>query len=73
MITVTLRYGTTRLADMAVDEGSTINDLKRTFGTALRLPESVQALVNNVPEDGDYRVEDGDSVVFEKQACKKAR
>lgn len=72
MIRVSLRYGTSRLPDINVESGSSVASVKESFGAALGLPESTQALVNNEPVSDTYVLQDGDSVSFEKQACKKA-
>jgi hypothetical protein len=68
---ITLRYGVTKLENVEVSEGTTVNDIIDDFGAALGLPESVDTLINGVSA-GDRALLDGDTVTFEKKACAKA-
>jgi molybdopterin converting factor small subunit len=69
-----LKYGLTTSIDVDVSEGTTIAAIRRnpTYSIQLRLPENVVAVVNGLTVDNNYTLEDGDEVVFERQAATKA-
>lgn len=73
-INATLKHGLTNSLDVDLSEDTTIRAIKNnaTYRISLRLPESCVAVVNGVTVGDDYVVQDGDEVVFERQAASKA-
>jgi len=69
---ITIRYGVTKLENVEMEADSDVSAVILRFGTALGLPESVDVYVNGEVEDSNTPLYDGDTVVFEKAACRKA-
>lgn len=68
---IILRYGTNRLP-VNVPRDTTVGQLRKNFGSALGLPESVYAVVDGDEVNDNYVPSAGSTVVFEKDACNKA-
>lgn len=73
-ITVTLRYGTSGRFEVDIPAGTTVRQLlsNQQYRTFLKLPENVSAVVDGQTLSPDDTVNDGDVVLFEKQAASKA-
>lgn len=73
MITVTTVSGA-RQEVLDLPEGTTLNALRANTSYRLRcgFSEASTALVDGDPMPGDYVLEDGDEIVFERQAASKA-
>lgn len=73
-IEITIKYGLTKQVTRTVPEGTTVNDVLRDASNKaiLGFPESVSAVVDGVTLGGHDSLNDGDTVVLEKQAAAKA-
>lgn len=76
MNTVTFRYGASRELVRDVGAGTTLGEALRDPSLGLRsglgLPENVSAVVDGRTLSQNDRFNDGDVVMFEKQAATKA-
>ena len=74
MITVTLKNGLSRQKTCDIPEGTTIGDIVNnpTHRAELALPESVNATINGRTVGYGHVLDDGDVVLFERQAASKA-
>ncbi len=73
-ITATLKHGMSNQLEVELAEGTTVRTIKDnpTYRVSLRLPESCVAVVNGQTVSIDYVIQEGDEVVFERQAASKA-
>jgi molybdopterin converting factor small subunit len=73
-INATLKHGLTTSIDVNLAEGTTISMVRKNpvYSVQLRLPENTVAVVNGSTVPDNYVIEDGDEVVFERQAASKA-
>ena len=71
---ITMRYGATAELVREFAPGTTVQDLLSNpqVKTGLRLPENVAAVVDGRTLQPHDELNDGDVVVFEKQAAQKA-
>lgn len=74
MIKVTLKYGLTRQIEVDCAADTTVGDLigNSNHLAILGAPESVSGVVNGVTVSPDHYVQNGDVILLEKQAAKKA-
>jgi molybdopterin converting factor small subunit len=73
-INAILKHGLTNTLEVDLPQDTTIRAIKTnmTYKIGLRLPESCVAVVNGNTVGDDYVINDGDEVVFERQAASKA-
>lgn len=74
MIEITIRYGLTKSLTIEVAEGTTIGQIKsnHNYRAVLGLPENCTATVDGAALADHATVDDGDVILFEKQAASKA-
>lgn len=73
-INATLKHGLTNSMTVDLPEGTTVGSVKRNpvYSVQLRLPENTVAVVNGITVSENHVIEEGDEVVFERQAASKA-
>lgn len=73
-IEITLKFGLTKQITRSVSEGTTLRTLLSDASNKaiLGYPENVSAVVDGNTIDLDEEVQDGDTIVLEKQAASKA-
>lgn len=73
-INVTFSFGLSRTFSLELNSGTTLSSAisRQDVKAALALPESVSAVKNGDTLTGAYVLQDGDEIIFEKQAAAKA-
>lgn len=74
MISIILKYGLTKRLETEVRDGATVGEVlsNPNHRAVLGFPESCNAVVDGVTLQNDDVLSDGDEVIIEKQAAKKA-
>ena len=69
-----LRHGLSRSFDIEVQEGTTIQQIKSNaaYRVQLGLSENVVAVIDGNNVSDTHVIQDGDTVIFERQAAAKA-
>lgn len=73
-INATLRHGLTNQVSVNLNENTTVGAVKTNtvYSVQLRLSENVVAVANGTTVSDHYVIQDGDEIVFERQAASKA-